>query len=129
MYWSILAPVHAPNLAAPVGFNEKAISYSSPPARAGTALAFRSSAPSMMPGDSTTTHFVGFVSGLVSWPGVVAASARSMYLRTRRFAGMFPPLLREAIASCSVVYVWIGDGLGGLLTCTSSSREGFPSSC
>src|SRR6266436_3860591 len=97
MYSLILAPVHAPNLSAPDFLSEKAISYSSPPARAGFAVAVRNSAPSIIAGDSTTTHFfggpaLGFASG-------VDNSARSVYGSTRRFVGMFPPLFREAIAS------------------------------
>src|SRR6266581_2823750 len=59
MYSLILAPVHAPNLSAPDFLSEKLISYSSPPARAGLAVAVRSSAPSIIAGDSTTTHFFG----------------------------------------------------------------------
>src|SRR6266508_4809821 len=96
----ILAPVQVPNLSAPDFLREKLISYSSPPARAGFAVAVRNSAPSIIAGDSTTTHFFG--GAALGFASCVANSLRSVYGSTRRFVGIFPPLLREAIASSLV---------------------------
>src|SRR5437588_9541626 len=100
MYSLMFAPVHAPNLSAPVFFNEKVIWYLSPPARSGIAAAVRRSIPSMIGGDSTTTHFCGF--GALALASVAVVSARSVYGKTRRFAGTLSPLLSDAIASSLV---------------------------
>src|ERR1051325_4947898 len=108
MYSLIFAPVHSPNFEAPAGFNEKSISYSSAPARDWLAVALRNCAPSTIAGDSITTHFFGgcqFGLALASWP---ASSERSVYGSTRRFVGTLPPLLSEAMASCSLAYVCTG---------------------
>src|SRR5207302_4262548 len=85
MYSLILAPVHAPNLSAADFLSEKAISYSSPPARAGLAVAVRYSAPSIIAGDSITTHFFG--GATFGFDSRAANSLRSVQGSTRRFVG------------------------------------------
>src|SRR5678815_3727364 len=104
MYSLVLAPVHAPNLSAPDFLSAKLISKSSvPPARVGIAFALRSSLPSIIAGSSTTTQRLGFCSGLVVVS--LVASIRSLYGNTRRLDGTVPPLLSDASASASVLYV------------------------